>query len=186
MKSHIKDYPLIILAAGKSQRMGFPKGLLEYKSKYLLQQQIETFLMAGGETILMVVGEDKAQYLEKMPNLESNVIFIHNDNYDLGPFYSIQLAVKAFIEPPGYFIQPIDVLPPNENLYLELLSHKEEVVIPTFDGKGGHPTLIRNGFATKLLFYKEGRLDEVIHNYKKAEVIRVQTSEENVISNKNS
>ncbi len=55
----LKKIPLVILAAGKSSRMGFPKGLLSYRGKKLLQHQIENFFQLGGETVVVVLGEHR-------------------------------------------------------------------------------------------------------------------------------
>lgn len=64
----IKDIPLILLAGGKSSRMGFPKGFLKIANTDgidLLIYQIITFLKIGGENIYLVFGHHYQEYKSK-------------------------------------------------------------------------------------------------------------------------
>ena len=50
---------VIILAAGRSARLGSPKQLLSYRGKTLLQHTIDTALESQASPILVVLGSGK-------------------------------------------------------------------------------------------------------------------------------
>ncbi len=98
-------FPLILLAGGRSSRMGTPKGLLDYHGHPWLIEQLERFKAASGKRLIIVLGFHQAPYLEQIPwlvkavteplqqlGLEISVVI--NPAPEHGQFSSLQQAVS--------------------------------------------------------------------------------------------
>jgi molybdenum cofactor cytidylyltransferase len=83
---------LIILAAGASSRLGFPKQTLLYKGKTLLEIAIEAGLKSKCQPVTVVLGAN-ADKIE--PGIKSYAIdILHNADWETGMGSSIALAIK--------------------------------------------------------------------------------------------
>lgn len=83
---------LIILAAGASSRLGFPKQTLLYKGKTLLELAIEAGLKSRCAEVFVVLGAN-AETIE--PGIKHyNVSIIHNTDWASGMASSIVTAMK--------------------------------------------------------------------------------------------
>ncbi|MHA2309424.1 MAG: nucleotidyltransferase family protein [Candidatus Heimdallarchaeaceae archaeon] len=192
MQLEIKKIPVIILAAGDSQRMGEIKGLLEYNGKPFLAFQLEKLLEMGFWEIIVVLGKDYKIYQDKIPKLKDIIITV-NPNPEKGQFSSIQygLLEVSKVNLLGVFILPVDVPCPEkevwENLLKSLNSSNANVSIPAFQGKKGHPVIISEDFKEYLLTCKiDSRLDFEINKQKdmeKAKIISVK--DKNITRNLN-
>lgn len=188
----LASLPLIILAAGKSSRMGFPKGLMPYREKKLLQYQIEHFFSLGGKKVVVVLGEHRERYLKEIPAL-SNCQLVFNDKVDLGPFYSLQLALNLLENDKGAFLIPMDTPGANPSVWKNLSkSHqgKEWVTIPTFEERGGHPIILNQSFFKTLLSVdpqsEEARLDVQIKKLTQEKIRRFSVKDSRIRLNINS
>ncbi len=188
----LASLPLIILAAGKSSRMGFPKGLMPYRGKKLLQYQIEHFFSLGGKKVVVVLGEHRKRYLKEIPAL-SNCQLVFNDKVDLGPFYSLQLALNLLENDKGAFLIPMDTPGANPSVWKNLSkSHqgKEWVTIPTFEERGGHPIILNQSFFKTLLSVdpqsEEARLDVQIKKLTQEKIRRFSVKDSRIRLNINS
>ena len=81
----------IILAAGQSQRMGFPKLELEYNNKSFLKIAIDKAVQVADISYL-VVGANK-QYLKEIK--DSNVIAVNNPDWSKGLSSSLKAGILA-------------------------------------------------------------------------------------------
>ena len=61
MGNTLQDFPLILLAGGKSSRMGTPKGLVDYQGQPWLLEQLGRFRAACGERAMVQVSSVKSQ-----------------------------------------------------------------------------------------------------------------------------
>jgi molybdenum cofactor cytidylyltransferase len=84
---------LIILAAGSSARLGFPKQTLLYKGKTLLELAIEAGLKSKCDGVTVVLGAN-AEAIE--PGIKSyGINIIHNPNWADGMASSIAAAISS-------------------------------------------------------------------------------------------
>ena len=81
----------IILAAGQSRRMGFPKLELEYNNKSFLKIAIDKAVQVADISYL-VVGANK-QYLKEIK--DSNVIAVNNPDWSKGLSSSLKAGILA-------------------------------------------------------------------------------------------
>ena len=177
-------FPVVILAAGYSKRMGKPKGLLEYKEKPFILSQITNLRSIGFEEIVIVLGKSKDTYFEKISELKKYNIVI-NPSPEIGVFSSIQCGLANLSkENIGVFILPIDVPSPKKYVWEEMLENfklnQVNVVVPSFNGKKGHPVLLSSEFKKYILSCNpSSRLDYEIHkqeNQQKVKIISVKDS----------
>jgi len=154
LNTQLSDCGVIILAAGKSGRMGKPKFLLEHVSgETFLHRLITVYQRAGIHEMVVVVNsidfENHSDYFSTLPE---RVKIIQNPTPEQGRLLSIQLGTGALSGNTPCFIHNIDN-PFVENNLLEQLHHslgEAGYVKPVLAGKGGHPILISDSIVAVL------------------------------------
>jgi molybdenum cofactor cytidylyltransferase len=107
MGKEIGKIPLILLAAGRSSRMGTPKGLLNFQGHPWLVEQLMRFKAASGRRAIIVLGFHRALYFNQIPWLEKGgnqpvqhlgleISVVLNPAPEFGQFSSLQSAI-AFL-----------------------------------------------------------------------------------------
>ena len=132
----------IVLAAGKSSRMGSNKLLLRIDGKTVIEHILER--MANYETI--VVTGHRSEEIEHIIK-EYGARIVHNHDYEQGMTTSFQAGLRAIDENvEAVFIVLGDTFGFNPNLLgemeLKMESNVGLIVSPLYDGKRGHPVLI--------------------------------------------
>ncbi len=143
----------IILAAGKSSRMGIWKPAIKIDGTPLIIRAIQPML--GVTDRIVVVGGHR---FEDLKNLLSGffhqVQIVKNENYETGEmFSSVKTGVGAIadLDVERFFILPGDHPFIKETTYSKLLSSAGEVVVPSFKNRKGHPILLKGSLAEPLL-----------------------------------
>jgi CTP:molybdopterin cytidylyltransferase MocA len=214
MENELSRIPLILLAGGKSFRVGFPKGLMPVGEKTWVECQCEKFEKIGGKDAILVLGFDAEAYSEAGKRLQApqyisqlNMQVVINPLPEHGPFSSIQAGIKVALEMnsttaaagsdfPGVFVLPIDVPVPEKEVWLalsEAFTAETQVVQPVYrDGdrlRGGHPVLISRNEMSKILeMSSSGRLDERLRALSAASeksVKRVEVKDSGILTNLN-
>jgi len=146
LNTELTDCGVIILAAGKSGRMGKPKFLLEHVSgETFLHRLITVYQRAGIHEIVVVVNntdfQNQLEYFSTFPEL---VKIIQNPTPEQGRLLSIQLGAGTFSGNTPCFIHNIDNPFVETTLLEQLLSSLREAdfIKPVYLGKGGHPILV--------------------------------------------
>jgi CTP:molybdopterin cytidylyltransferase MocA len=205
LENSVGNFPLILLAGGKSSRMGIPKGLLLYQGRPWLLEQLHRFKAAGGKKVMVVLGYHSEEYKEiiwelagcahpstSFPNLGISVVV--NPQPHLGPFSSLQCALTALSKEnyPGAFVLPIDVPGPAREVFQKMAQsfiNNLDTIVPQFQNKGGHPVLLSRRFAELLAQIpantKEARLDYQIRGIPRDKVIYLPVPDEKVCLNMN-
>jgi molybdenum cofactor cytidylyltransferase len=205
MDTPIAYFPLILLAAGKSSRMGSPKGLIDYFGRPWLLEQFDRFRTAGGKQVVLILGYHRAAYFQEIPwlkdcldqtirrhDLEINTIV--NDHPEGGQFTSLQCAFASSVirRAPGAWVLPVDVPGPDRKVYdaLEAALHDPvAVAVPRYLSRGGHPVLLAASFMQALEKIPpetpEARLDVQIHRLAPEARIYVPVGDERVKLNLN-
>ena len=127
----------LILAAGESRRMGFPKALLAYRNETFLDTLIGLFT-ARCEAVVVVLGSGAEQIRARVRRPAS---FAFNPDYALGMTTSLQCGLKAV--PPsaeGVLFTLVDhPAVSNSTLDALLVAPRPLVRIPRYNGERGHP-----------------------------------------------
>lgn len=201
----IAEIPLILLAAGASQRMGFPKGLIDFRGKKLLEYQINSFFNHGGKEIIIVLGHHLEKYQVEFPWLKKashfwtpistgQLLAPINPLPEQGQFSSLQIGIEAFlkIDRPAAFISPLDLPSPEQKIWKKLANGspaKWAASIPCHQGKGGHPILLQRPFLKQLAQLdpssSEARLDHQIRRLPLSAVQHLEVESTEILANIN-
>lgn len=159
------DVDGLILAAGFSSRTGAFKMELPWGEKKLVQRVIDEMKELCSR-VIVVAGYKKERIIELTkgyPNLE--VVF--NPRYPEGMFTSVKEGVKH-VKSPWFFLTPGDYPLITRAIYQELLEARSEpgqcIFIPVFNGRKGHPILVKSDLVKELLAEPEdSNLGKFIH-----------------------
>jgi molybdenum cofactor cytidylyltransferase len=144
----------IILAAGKSTRMGEPKALLKFGKQSFLETSIANFRAADIENIIVVLGHNAEIILQNVnPSLAQ---FVINHNYQLGQFSSFQVGIRKLQpEAEGVFLALADQPQIGVSVIAQIVNafykNPERIVIPVFNGKRGHPPIFPKRLFSEIL-----------------------------------
>jgi molybdenum cofactor cytidylyltransferase len=135
----------IILAAGESRRMGFPKMLLPFRNTTMLENVITNVTGSQIDNALVVLGAERETLTELVK--KTSVKYCYNDNYKEGMLSSVKCGFRNL--PSGFEAvlvfqgdQPF-ILSKNIDRIIEgYRSSDKGIVIPVYNKKRGHPILI--------------------------------------------
>jgi molybdenum cofactor cytidylyltransferase len=128
----------IILAAGLSSRAASYKMTLAFNNKTVIENTIDNMLDFCKRII--VVGGHRIENLQPIVERYSKVELVLNEDYLQGMYSSVKRGMSCIRED-NFFFTPGDYPLIAPEVYRELLLHKAPVVIPTFEGRKGHPIL---------------------------------------------
>ncbi|MCF6214496.1 MAG: nucleotidyltransferase family protein [Flavobacteriaceae bacterium] len=187
----------VILAGGKSSRMGQPKGLLDFFGRFWLQEQLKR-LKAGGITEICIgLGYDFEAYFKALPFLEQaqndpitwlglTIKVTVNQTPKFGSFSTLKKALKLISKENNILLVPIDVPVLNKTDLNNLLKQEGAVVKPIFRGKTGHPIILKSEMASQLLHLPEqSRLDFFINNLAASQLKKIPCSDSQINININ-
>ncbi|HVQ38139.1 MAG TPA: nucleotidyltransferase family protein [Pyrinomonadaceae bacterium] len=142
----MEDIAAIILAAGRSERMGAFKPLLNFGAHTVIKACVEYLRGGGVETVVVVLGQgpradDLHHHLK-----DSSVTFATNPDQTSQMSDSIACGLQAIppsakavlITPADHPAVPADVV----RVLIEEWRNGARLVMPTNAGRGGHPVLV--------------------------------------------
>ena len=190
----------LILSAGESKRMGEPKALLTIDNHTLLEDQISRLKKAGIHDIFVVVGAHRDEILGQHEALDVN--WATNESWQSGNFSSILCGLRKTYrssEPrrdevplrgksrtnntndfTGTILLPVDVAGVETKTIRRIIDEgvkRSQNIIPTYNGRGGHPVYLTKAFAKQLLdqHTNNDRLDVIFKKDKDTTRLEVDT-----------
>jgi molybdenum cofactor cytidylyltransferase len=140
----MNEIAAILLAAGRSSRMGAFKPLLPFGDATVIESCIRNLQTAGIENIVVVIGH-RAKEIQARLN-DQKIIFAINPDPDSEMSASIACGVELIGQAAkGLLIAPVDhpAVPPDVvALLIKKWNQGAKLVQPEHDGRGGHPVLI--------------------------------------------
>lgn len=141
--------PAIVLAAGRSSRMGRTKATLPLgDTDTFLTRIVRTFREAGVDDVIVVVGHDADAVASSFAASGLPARFVLNPEYDRGQLSSL-LAGLAVVDRPGVaavLVTLVDVplisVPTVRTVIDRYRMSNAKVVRPTSGDRHGHPLLI--------------------------------------------
>jgi len=181
------DCSVIILAAGQSRRMGYPKFTIPFNKKdSFLDVIIDQYHSFGCKNIITVLNNEGINYIEKQGHsYPNNVSFVTNLHLEYGRFYSIKLGLKKLPNTHPVFIHNVDNPFVNHDTLQKLISNLSfDYVTPSFKGRGGHPILISDRITQQIISQDENNLilSEFLKRFKKH---RIEVDDRNILVNIN-
>ncbi|MEJ7693677.1 nucleotidyltransferase family protein [Daejeonella sp.] len=90
---NVNTFAIIILAAGRSSRLGSPKQLLSYRGKTLLQHSIDSAKQTGSNKVIVVLGSGKDLIGNKIDT--AGIEIAENPDWESGISSSIKAGINA-------------------------------------------------------------------------------------------
>jgi molybdenum cofactor cytidylyltransferase len=137
----------VVLAGGRSARMGSPKALLDFRGQPFAVRILEALEALEVKTRLVVVGPDAPRIRPAIAG--HDCLIVENDDVDGGPIASLRAALRALhtVQPSAMLAWPVDlphVRVATVDRLLETFrrtSPPPAAVVPTFAERRGHPVL---------------------------------------------
>ncbi len=161
----------IILSAGYSKRAGDFKPALDLCGKPILRRTVESMLELCKNVI--VVGGYKFEELTTIITKIPKIKIIKNKHFELGMFSSVREGIKH-VTADYFFILPGDQPAVKTATFQTLLNQADDITIPRFKGKKGHPVLFDSKLIPEILSWPDTEiLRNYIHSKKNVEIIDV-------------
>jgi molybdenum cofactor cytidylyltransferase len=148
---------VIILAAGRSARLGSPKQLLSYRGKTLLQHSIDTALESMASQILVVLGSKKDSIKKEIE--QTQIFILENSSWESGMASSISCGITnlQIIAPETEAVilmvcdQPFVNAKLLNNLITKHKDSKQSIVASSYANTLGTPALFHKSLFVELL-----------------------------------
>lgn len=138
----------IILAAGQSSRAATNKLILEIENITIIERCIlsmydycSRIIVVGGHKI-----DDIYQFTKEYPKVD----LVYNKDHLSGMFSSIKTGLE-FLDGDRFFLTPGDYPLINKSTYEAMLKVNEDIVVPIYNTKKGHPVLMKSYLAREIL-----------------------------------
>ena len=89
-------FGVVVLAAGRSTRMGAPKLLLPWRGRSLLRRAVEAGVESGAADVVVVLGSEAERLAAEVPPGRARVI--HNPDFAHGQSTSLRRGLAALAE----------------------------------------------------------------------------------------
>jgi molybdenum cofactor cytidylyltransferase len=161
-------FAAVILAGGKSERMGRSKALLPLEGQTFADRLIQTFSEVC-DSVILVLGHEAESVRAQ---LRSNPLFAVNVDYERGQLSSLQCGLRALPDAiDGYFFTPVDIpaFQPSTVKAIAAAFQGEATpfVVPRFNGKHGHPVLVQAAVKHEFLALPlTAQARDVVHEYR--------------------
>jgi len=190
----------VLLAGGKSERMGVAKGLLKYKHTFWILEQLNSISKTAISEVFIGLGYNYQHYFDAIPWLEKavenfvdfqglKIKVIVNKNPEFGSFSTLQTVLKQLNSTKSVVLNPIDIPILNTSEFIKLISTNNEVVIPSYNGKKGHPIKMESSFWQNLtsihLEDKDARLDFQLKKMNPIKISTIEVSDNSILTNLN-
>ena len=152
MTRSIESIAPVILAAGNSKRMGFPKALLPLGGEIFLTRILRILRETGFARPRLVLGRDAALIMAHIGDYPADIIVNHDP--DRGQLSSIQLGISGLAENfEAIMLWPVDHPAVSPDLIRGLtevfIAGDCRIAVPSSDGRRGHPAIFH-----RTLFYE--------------------------------
>jgi CTP:molybdopterin cytidylyltransferase MocA len=190
----------VLLAGGKSERMGVAKGLLPYQDTFWILEQLNRIATSTISEVYIGLGYNYELYFDTIPWFEKalldfilykniNVKIAVNQNPELGTFSTLQTVLKQIPKDRAVLINPIDIPVLNSLELQTIINTQNQIVLPNYEGKNGHPIKLHSDFWKPLLLLdpmdENSRLDLEIKKINPSNIKIITVTDSSIIININ-
>ncbi|MCD6567870.1 MAG: nucleotidyltransferase family protein [Dehalococcoidia bacterium] len=145
---------VILLAGGKSQRLGKPKLLLPFGDKTVIERSLNNVLASEADEIVVTIGSNAEEIAARIK--EKTVKIAMNQHYFYGMGTSITAGLRLVNEKASAIVVALADQPAiDSNLINRLLQEfhagNKGIVVPVWKGKRGHPVIFSSKYRAELL-----------------------------------
>lgn len=156
----------LILAAGLSSRMGDFKPLMPLRGKTLIENSIDSMLLAGVNQVVVVLGHrgDDLEAILRSRYVGDTIVTIYNRAYATTDMLtSVKVGLSVMPDCDAFFLLPGDMPVVAKETFLAVYrampEGSAEITFPTLEGYRKHPPLIDKAFIPEIMDYQgEGGL----------------------------
>jgi len=180
------NLPAIILAAGASKRMGYPKQLLDFQGKTFLQHAIDTVHAASFTPIIVVLGAFYETIFPTLSTYKDRIHILHNPKWETGMGGSLQIGASFLLQnyPDSKGIlcvlcdQPLIDSSHLRKLFTDWYDQKGLIIATQYSGTKGVPVVFDQQYLTQLaeLTGAVGARHLIIQNEKDVWAINYETA----------
>lgn len=190
----------VLLAGGKSERMKTAKGLLVYQNTLWILEQLNRISYTSISEVYIGLGFNYESYFAEIPWFNDaqyhfqnyngiKVKIVINATPELGSFSTIQAVLNIIPKNKSVFLNPIDIPILNFNELQKLIDVHNKIVLPSFEGKNGHPIKLSPIFWNQLLLQNSDdtnkRLDLEIKKVHANYITKVEVKDSSILKNLN-
>ena len=190
----------ILLAGGKSERMGVAKGLLKYEQTFWILEQLNRISKSNISEVYIGLGYNYQHYLNAIPWFEEaltkaidfqslRVKIVINKTPELGSFSTLQTCLKVIDSTNSVILTHIDIPILNSKELNKVISGENDIISPSYDGQNGHPIKMNSSMWNNLLQLnttdKESRLDVQLKKIDPNKISRIEVSDRSILYNLN-
>ncbi|MDD5089665.1 MAG: nucleotidyltransferase family protein [Candidatus Wallbacteria bacterium] len=184
----------VILAAGESRRMGFPKAVAMINGRTCASIVISNLRQAGFDSsIFLVLGcnfEKISDFFLNVRNLE----IVRNHNWERGPLSSLKAALRVIesrgMSRTGLLLYPVDHPFVQASTLSRLLSSHldlpQKIIIPIYHARRGHPVVFPSILFRELIDAPEEIGARFVTRQHTELILEIQVSDPGVLKNCNS
>lgn len=179
---------VILLAAGKSERMGQNKLLLPFGGQLVIQHTLDNLVASRAQGIVVVLGSKASEISEAVS--KHNVTTVFNPNYASGMSTSLAAGLKAMKDPAEFVMvalgdQPLIKPQTYDALIATALSTDKGILVPTYYGKRGNPILVSSKHKEELCMQSGDIGGRELLRTCPGDVLEVPVEDEGIIININ-
>jgi len=136
----------VLLSAGYSSRFGSPKACAPFQGKTLIEHLQENLITSFVDEVVVVLGSG-APIMQSYLLKHKKVKDVYNKDYNFGQTSSLKAGLMALSSDcEGFLILPVDFPFIHQELVDQLikkfLDSRPLVLIPSYQGKKGHPPIV--------------------------------------------
>ena len=174
----------IILAAGRSRRMGKLKPLLRFKDKTFLEHIISLLRLSDVDRITVVLGAEAAK-IKKTINLSGTNVIVNKD-YQKGQLSSLIAAIEQTPKETDAILlclvdNPFITKEVVNKIISKFKKTNNPIIVPVFNKKRGHPTLFSRSLFNELLNAPEEQGARYVLYSNEEKVLEVETCESGIL-----
>lgn len=162
----------IVLAAGKSERMGKNKLLLKLRGKTLIELVLEALEASKVDEIVVVLGHKPWEIGDVIKSRVNLVRMVVNERYEEGMTSSFKTGIRHVENADAAFLVLGDQVILDPKFLDAMIEQMEEnqgralIVSPVFKGKKGHPVLFSKELFVEILsLEKNESMRDIIHRH---------------------